>query len=617
MHRRLSLFLVVLTVGLVGISSAAARTDGWWQDLSVVAPAFTGAQLAAQPNGNYIGFQGSSWAQGYTALSQINTSNVANLKEMWHVHLGSGGTVGVAASAPGLVYNGVMYICTGTFDIYALDARRGSILWHYDPTIVAANTTGGRACRGLAMGDGKIYSARNDGALVAIDQLTGAQVWQIQIYGTAAQGYYQTAAPAYYDGMVITGIGGGENGIRGNVAAFSSKDGTLIWRSFMIPAPGEPGSETWAPGSDWQHAGGPVWVHPVIDPQLNMVYVGTGNAAPYNGRPAGDNLFTASIVALNAHNGNMVWYYQTVHHDIWDDDIAQTPVLFNRVVDGKAQLGIASASKMGYVFLLDRTNGKPIIATPEVAQPQDPEVPGLSLTQPIPGGTPFAEFCATEPEWLAAGGDPLAPDGKPYRFGCDFTPLRTDVYTVPGWHDDADWPPSSYNPATHFLYVCSTNNRGDGYKAIPLAQANLTPGKNYTANVSKVAGDWIYQKWGVISAVDIMNNGINWQRVLPDSNGCYTGTTTTAGGLVFAAQTRANLLALDAATGKTLWQSPLLDADTGAPPFSYAVDGQQFVAALVGGSGNSAKSTRGDSLYAFALPDWWTYGGVGEGSRGG
>ena len=432
MHRRLSLFLVVLTVALVGTSSASARTDGWWIDLSVVAPAFTGSQLAAQPYGNYIGFQGSSWAQGYSGLGQVNTTNVTGLKEMWHVHLGSGGIAGISAAAPGLVYNGVMYMCTGSFDVYALDAQRGTILWHYDPALNPTKTTGGRSCRGLAMGDGKIYSARNDGALVALDQLTGGVVWRSQISGTPSEGYYQTAAPAYYDGMIITGAGGGENGIRGSLAAFSSKDGSLIWRTYMIPAPGEPGSETWAPGSDWQHGGAPIWVHPVIDPSLDMVYAGVGNAAPYNGRPAGDNLFTASVVALNAHTGKMNWYYQTVHHDIWDDDIPQTPVLFNRAVDGKLQLGIAQVTKMGYTFLLDRTNGKPLVPTPEVKQPQDPEVPGLSPTQPIPAGDPWAEECATFPEWLAAGGDALAPDGKPFRFGCNFTPLRSDVYTVPG-----------------------------------------------------------------------------------------------------------------------------------------------------------------------------------------
>ncbi len=587
-------WLSVLTVAatavlcLVVTSSAGAAQGG---TVAYVPAYFSSAQMAAIPNGDWIDFGGNSFDQRYSALEQVNTANVANLKTAWHTHL----YVPSGGRASGLVYRGVLYVAAGNDDVYAFDGATGDQLWHY----VAG--AGGGVTSGIAMGGGLIYLAQRTNTLVAIDAATGGTAWSHNV-DSAKLGYYMSGAPEYYNGMVIEGIAGGENGIRGYISAFNALTGNEIWRFYTIPAPGEPGSDTWLPNSDWQHGGAPIWTHPLVDPSLGLVYAATGNAAPYNGRPAGDNLYTASIVALNANTGKLVWYYQTVHHDIWDDDIASSPVLFDAVINGQLRQGIDVPTKMGLNFILDRATGKPVFKVNEVAQPQDPAAPGLSPTQPIPEGTPFAEPCATQAEWKAAGGDDLAPDGKPFRFGCIYTPLIPTQYTVPGWHDVADWPPHAYNYKTGILYICSTNNRGDGYEAVPIAKANLVPGQNYTANVSKVAGDWTKGKVGVISALDVSNNGIRWQKYLPDGNGCYAGTATTAGGLLFVGEGSGHLIAMDAQSGSILWTSDQLDAAVGAPPITYTgSDGRQYVEVMAGGT-NSTALPRGDSVYAFALP---------------
>lgn len=557
---------------------------------------------------------GGTFSQRYSTLKQVTSSNAKRLKIAWHAHLPTHFGPGTGMTAGGLEAGGVYYISTGCNDVFALNAATGKQLWAYKsgfPTAGAnsssqKHTAGVVTCsfgnRGMAMGGGKLYEMESDAELVALNQKTGAVAWKTQV-APYTQGFYGTMAPTYYDGMVFASAAGGEQGTRGYMDAYNAQTGKRVWRWYAIPAAGQPAAASWGKGSKLQYGGGNIWDNPVVDPKLGLVYFGTGNASPYASRPKGNDLYTASVIALNVHTGKLKWYYQLVHHDMWDDDTAANDMaLFNATVDGQTRYGIAIPTKMGYNFLLDRVTGTPLVPTPEVPQPTVNGRPDASPTQPIPQGDPFDQPCASKAEWLAAGGSNPddGPDGKPIQFGCDFSPIVSTHYTVPGWHDDADWPPPSYNEATQTEFVCSTQNRGDAYKETT-AKAENSPGADYTQNISQVAGDWVAQKIGMLTAINPENNGIEWQSRLPDGNGCYSGTATTAGGLTFVGEFSGHELAYDATTGKLVWQSPRLDATVGAPPIVYSDHGKEYIAVMAGGLGLSAKSKAGNSVYAFKL----------------
>jgi glucose dehydrogenase len=490
----------------------------------------------------------------------------------------------------------------GNGDVFAYNASTGSQIWKY----TAPGNINSNLVRGIAMGDGKIYYGEADDYMVAIDASTGQLAWKSPQIADPKAGYALNAAATYYNGMVYEGVAGSESGIRGFLQAFNAKNGKPTWRHYFIPGPKDPGFKTWGKPADWQHGGGGVWTHPVVDPAKGIIYVGTANAAPYHQRPAGADLYTSSEVAMNAKTGKMIWYYQFVHHDDTDFDVANSATLYDYRYKGKTYHAIDQPTKMGFNFILDRYTGKPLIPTPEVPQPQDPSRPDLSKTQPVPFGQPYTPPCATPQEWIKAGGTPtlLGPDGKPLIFGCNFSPILTTNYTVPGWHDDADWPSNAYSKNRGLFYVCSTNNRGDAYEAVPIADFKPVPGTgSYTGNVSLLAGDWVLGKDGTVTAYDPRTNNIVWRATMTDGNGCYSGLTTTAGNLVFVGTFDGHLLAYNAANGQLVWQSPQLDATVAAAPTVYrGSDGKEYVTVLVGGYLLSAKAKLGDSVYAFALP---------------
>jgi quinohemoprotein ethanol dehydrogenase len=616
--RRLSFIVAVGVVGFatIAITQAGGRTI---RGTAITPPpAFTGAQLAAVPNGDWLDSGGNQSNTRYSSLSQIDASNVANLHTVWHIHTGSTIGAGRSQSASAVTYKGISYYVTGSDDVLAVDASTGQSLGTYRANLVPGTYTsdgGGVTSRGLAMGDGKLYLARIDDLNVALDAMTGNIVWQNQI-DSYTTGGFQTAAPTYIDSKngpeVIVTMAGGEIGVRGYVEALSAKTGKEIWKTYMVPGPGDPGHATWGYDYDWAHGGASVWTHPTVDPKLGLVYVATGNASPYVNRAPGYDLYTASDVAMDYNTGAIKWYWQTVHHDQWDDDIATSNTLIDYYHNGKLIHALQQATKMGYNFIVDRATGKPTIPTPEVPQPQDAADNaslGNALTQPIPTGQPFAPQCATAAEWIAYGGNPnlLGPDGQPISFGCVYTPLSSDHYTAPGFHDDADWPPTSFNPKTGLIYVCSTNNRDRPYKATSLATANPVPGKSYTEVSSTSAGDWLQGLWGVVTAIRPTNNKIAWQTIMPDGNGCYGGTATAGkdanSSVIFEGTMDGHVLGMSARTGQILWTSPQLDASALAPPTIYSVHGHEYVAIMVGGTSTSSAAPRGDSIYAFALPD--------------
>ena len=426
-------------IALVAVACAAAAPAQPIQP----APAFERDELVAAPTGGWPTNGGNWYNQRFSPLTEIDRGNVANLKGVWRTRLnGSGVGTQYSGEAQPIVYDGVVYGVTGADDVFAIGVESGEILWSYEAKLDATNDVVccGWTSRGAGLGDGKVFVGQLDGKLVALDQKTGAVVWSVQAERWQ-DGLTITSAPLYYDGLVITGFAGAEYGIRGRVKAFNAGDGKLAWTFYTIPGPGEVGHETWPQDNElWMHGGASVWQTPAVDPELGLIYFSTGNPGPdYNGGVrAGDNLFSASIVALDARTGRYRWHFQQVHHDLWDYDGPSPVVLFDITLNGTLRKGLAQPSKTGWVYILDRTNGTPLVGIDEQPVPQEPRQ-ATAATQPIPRGDAFVpQSIAVAPE-----GFTLANGGK------IFTPFWTDreVPIKPSFGGGANWPPSSYDPA--------------------------------------------------------------------------------------------------------------------------------------------------------------------------
>ncbi len=549
-------------------------------------PAFDAAALTALPRRDWITNGGNVYNQRYSPLTAINRETVSRLAAVWRTGLnGSGLNPRTSGQAQVLAYAGVLYVVTGQDDVFAVDVRTGHILWSYearlDPEAVRACC--GWVSRGLAMGDGKLYLGRLDAKLVALDQATGKPVWSVQAEDSR-RGFSITGAPLYYAGMVITGFAGGELGIRGRVKAYDAADGHLLWKFYTVPGPGQRGHATWPADSDaWRHGGAPVWQTPAVDPALGLLYFSTGNPGPDLGGAvrAGDDLYSDSIVALDVKTGAYRWHFQQVHHDIWDYDSANPVVLFDARIGGRLRRGIAEVSKTGFVYLLDRQTGKPLLGIEEKPVPQEPRQ-ATAPTQPFPAGD------ALVPQSIDA-----APENyELVNHGRIFTPF----YDKPVLYKPiaaVNWPPSAYEPASATLFVCA----GDGVNA---AVADDSQFSAPPADGSFLGGAFLRPPGmpgrGLFAAVNLTTNRLVWRRTL--ATRCYGGSIATAGGLVFVGRNDGRLTALDSSSGRLLW-SFRLDAGVNAPPTTFEYGGEQYVAVLAGGSVYGGR--RGDGLWLFSL----------------
>src|SRR5438128_11016960 len=528
--------------------------------------------------------------QRYSTLTQINTTNVKQLKGAWRTRLKGSGVGGkYSFEASPLVKNGIMYVVTCNNDVFALNAKTGEILWEYWSGIDQKISTVccGWVNRGLAMGEGLLYFGQLDANVVALDMKTGKVKWKTPIEKWE-NGYTITSAPPYDEGLVYSGISGGEFGVRGRVTALDAKTGEIKWRWYTLPGPGERGSETAPPGTGHSMRGGAtVWNTPALDPQLGLLYFAAGNCGPdYDGSMReGDNLFCTSMVALKAKTGEYVWHFQQVHHDIWDYDAASPVVLFDTVIDGKPRKGIAEAGRTGWVYILDRTDGKPLIGIDERPVPQDPRQK-TAKTQPIPRGDATVPQCA-----------PLVPGYE--KAGCIYdTFWETPVLMQPSGIGGTNWSPVPYSPDTGYFYVPGTvrtsafTRFGDKY----LLGQRYTGGSQAAPIGSPMSGTF--------TAIDSKTNTIAWQHKTPYRIGGGGGSSVTAGGLVFRGEPDGNFLALDAKSGKELWRFQTgFGAD--APPVFYEVDGEQYVAIATGGN-----QLQG-SAYGGAVGAFWLKGQLG------
>jgi alcohol dehydrogenase (cytochrome c) len=555
-------------------------------------PAFTDEQLTAWPSANWVSNGGNVYNQRYSPLTGLNRGNVSELKALWRSSMGSGAEPNNSGQAQILVYEGVLFVINGANDVFAMDVGTGETLWTYrgDPDR-RAGVPMGKSSRGVAMGDGKIFVGQLDAKLVALDQTNGAVLWSVAA-DRWQNGFSITSAPLYYDGMVITGFSGGELASRGRVKAFDAKDGSELWTFYTVPGPGEFGHETWPQDSNaWQFGGAPVWQTPAVDPELGLIYFSTGNPGPdlHGGVRAGDNLFSVSVVAIDAHTGEYRWHFQQVHHDIWDYDSPNPIVLFDAEVGGEMRKGLVQVSKTGWAYILDRTTGEPLIGIEERAVPQEARQ-ATSATQPYPIGDAIVpQSIDIPPEGIPL----LAGQGRIVNDGKIFTPFWTDPIALkPGTMGGANWPPSSYDPDTHLLYVCAS----DRINAFSVDENLAEP----AANQVYMGGRFVQSQAddrGIFAALDLTTNRIAWRQQWREI--CYSGSVVTAGGLLFVGRSDGRLTALDKDNGALLWEFQT-DAGVNTAVTTFAHEGEQYVVVHAGG-GVFANAQRGDGIWMFSL----------------
>ena len=577
LHRALRMVRIFMSLGLLFPGALPARAADPEID-----------RLLQSPVGkDWVTNGGNMTNQRYSTLKQIDTNNVKQLKGAWMARLKGSGLGGkYSLEATPLVKDGIMYMVTGNDDVFALNAKTGEIQWEHWSGIGQQISTicCGWLNRGLAMGEGMLFIGQLDANVVALDMKTGKEMWRTPIEDWH-NGYGITNAPLYYDGIVYSGITGGEFGIRGRLTALDAKTGKVLWRAYTLPAAGEAGGDSWPAGTDhFSRGGAAIWNTPALDPQLGLVYFAVGNCGPdYDGSMReGNNLFCASVLAVNAKTGAYAWHFQEVHHDIWDYDAASPVVLFDTEINGQPRKGIAQAGRTGWVYILDRANGKPLIGIEERAVPQEPRQK-TAKTQPFPAGDAIVPPCA----------EPMPASGYE-KAGCIFEAFWEEpVLIQPSGVGGTNWAPMSYNPETGSFYVPGTIRTsvfaryGDTYK-LGLRYVGGTQAAPIGSPMS-----------GTFTAIGGNTNKIVWQHKTPYRVGQGGGSTTTAGGLVFRGDPDGNFLEIDAKTGQELWRFQTgFGAD--ATPAVYEVDGEEYVAIATGGN-QGALSANGDAVWAFSL----------------
>lgn len=527
---------------------------------------------------------GGDWTNArHSTLAQINAETVKQLGATWISRRFEDG--GSSRSTP-VVAGGRMFMTAGT-RVYALDARTGENLWTWGPDILRTGATNVDNSQGMmdalnasvgfpnpwgvTVGEGLIFVGLMDGQIAALDERTGQVRWRTQVGDDPPKrGQAVSSAPVYGNGMLFAGLANGDMGLRGRVVGLDAKSGRLLWTFFTVPGPGEPGHETWARDNHvWKLGGGGVWLPGAFDADLGLVYYATGNAVPADGgqvRP-GNNLYTASVLALDAKTGRLAWHYQVVHHDLWEADIAVPLILYDAQIGGRSRKAVAAMRADGYLFLLDRATGTPILPVEERPVPQD-AVLKTSPTQPFP-----------------VGADMLVPDCRAYadrvpfgfELGCQFTP-PSDKPNVLATGFGVRVSPMSYSPQTGYIYAQGSSG--------------LAPRRRFSTTDPWT---WVFAPNGaallglpstnVFAAIDGRTNRIVWKKEFADVSNRGPGGgggLTTAGGLFFRSAADGQVEAYDARTGERLWQFHTGSPGGRGPLASYEIDGQQYIALTVG-----------------------------------
>ena len=540
--------IVAFLQGLrTGFEAGDDTTYDFPSNLKVSAGRIGGA--SREPH-NWLTYSGGYRGWRHTTLSSITPDNVHQLQLAWARQLGSDGWV---ETTP-LVVEGVMYITVPPSDVWALDASDGSVIWATElPVAENLPVCCGRANRGVAVLDERVFVATLDGTLIALDARTGKIVWKTRV-AKPEDGYTMTVAPLAVDDKIIVGVSGGEYGVRGYVDAYRADDGSLDWRFDTIPKPGQPGHESWG-GDSWQRGGGATWVTGSYDPDLGLLYWGVGNPSPdFNKsvRP-GDNLYTNSVVALDVESGKLVWHFQFTPADDHDYDSNQTPVLID-VEDGeKTRRLMLWANRNGFYYVLDRTNGQFITARPFVK--------------------------VTWAESTDDAGHPILNHGA--------SPSERGVKDWPSVVGGTNWWPPSFSPVNNLFFVSYPEMASTFFTGDVEEPYDPGDGHQYLGGAFKLAQNI---KSG-IKALDPITGDVKWTFEVPPRNHTVQvgGVMSTTTGVVFQGNLE-TFYGLRSDDGSVLW-SVNLGGRINAPPMSYAVNERQFVALAAGGT-----------LHAFALP---------------
>ena len=497
--------------------------------------------LSPEPE-NWLMYRGTYDSQGYSPLDQINTENAAGLKPLWTFSTG----MREGHQAPPVVNNGVMFVTTPNNHLIALDAATGEQLWRYEYELPDDLSQMHPTNRGVGLYGNLVYMATADCYVVALDATTGELVWEQEIEDYGA-GYYMTLAPLVAAGKVMVGVSGGEWGIRGFVAALDAQTGDPVWKTYTIPAPGEPGSESW-PGDTWKTGGVPVWITGSYDPATELTYWGTGNGGPWTGDIRdGDNLYATSVLALEVDTGNLRAHHQYHWNDSWDWDEVSAPLLIDFMRDGETVPGLVHPGRNGYLWFLSRSADSIgfVDAQPYVKQDVftglDPDT-----------GRP------TYDETKKPGVD------KPATF-------------CPSLWGGKDWPPAAFSPRTRLLYIPANDNVCSHMTGV---EEEYRKGRTFMGAEAQLIVDpeatfiGELQAWNVDTAEEV------WSVEFPHHN--WGPVLATGGDLVFMGGTNDRYFrAFDANTGEMLWQQRTNSGVTGVPS-SYAVDGKQYIAVLSG-----------------------------------
>ena len=511
-------------------------------------PPVTAERLKNPEDENWLMIRRTYNGWGYSPLEQITPANASRLHPVW---VFSTAEARPHEAAP-IVNNGVMFVSTPNNQVIAIDAKSGSLLWRYRRPRAAGALVPHDTNRGIALYGDKVYYAAGEAVIVALDAKTGKEVWTTPVADNKS-GYYISLAPLIAGGKVMVGTSGGEFGVRGFVAALDPDTGKEQWRTFTVPAPGEPGNETWPRGDQWKTGGAPIWVTGNYDPETNLAFWGTGNGGPWMGdqRP-GDNLYTSSTVAIDVASGQIRGHFQYHPNDSWDWDEVSPPILVDYRRGGRTIKGLIDVARDGYLWFLERTSGP------------------IRFVE----GKPYVHqnvFLRLDP---ASGRPEIDPARKPG------TGKRAEF--CPGAHGGKNWPPIAFSPQTRMIYIPANNNMCGALMGAAVVE--YRPGSSFSGTTGAggptpaVPGADHFgevQAWNVDTGRRVWTHNFaasaNWGPML-----------ATGGGLVFSGGTNDRMFrAFDASSGAVLWEFPTNSGIIGQPS-SFMVDGRQYIAVQSG-----------------------------------